>query len=285
MAKKVLPVKNIKPQQSDDHLGQEIQIRCQGADVLELDQMTDFQGKLKTLSEEGYQRLKHLILSLGFSFPAMVWKYRNKNLVIDAHQRNLALRRMRQEGYIIPPLPVVWIEAKDQQEAARKVLAATSQFGEIQVDGLHTFMKEFKIEMPDVESSFKFPEVDFESFRLTYFHVPAPPVVIGETIPAAQTAAPPKTILRPANSPHSPATIEVSNQPTNAEQEWKGMPEFVQEDKGPFRSLIIHFFDQKGVDEFAALIKQKITDKTRMTWYPEMVIEKAADKRYGNHES
>lgn len=279
MAKKALPVKKIKPNNSDDHLGKEVAIRCTGAAVISINQLTDFQGKLKKLSEESYIRLKQSILSLGFSFPVIAWKYRNKTFILDAHQRVATLRRMQTEGYSIPELPVVWVEAKDQQEAARKLLAATSQYGEIKVDGLHDFMKEYKLEMPDLENSFKFPEVDFESFRLTYFHVPAAPVVIGESQPADLTAPP--AILRPKHSPAGPPSVEVSSEGTDVNAEWgKGMPEFVQNDKEPFRSVIIHFFDQKGVDEFATLIKQKITDKTRMTWYPEIVIEKAADKRY-----
>lgn len=284
MAKK-LPVKITKPSNNDADLGRTIEIKCKGSDVISIDQLTFFQGKLKKLSEESYQRLKHSILSLGFSFPVSAWKYRNKVMILDAHQRVDTLIRMRQEGYVIPDIPVVWIEAKDQQEAARKVLAATSQYGEMQVDGLHNFMKEFKLEMPDLVGSFSFPEVDFESFELAFFRKPAPPVVIGENIAAVETAAPPRTILRPANGPSAPPAVVVSSETTNAEEHWKGMPEFVQEDKGPYRSVIIHFFDQKGVDDFAKLIGQKITDKTRMTWFPEMIIEKAADKRYGNHEA
>jgi len=278
MAKKQ-PVKVIKPSKDDSHLGQKVEIRCTGADTIKINALTDFQGKLKKLSEESYIRLKQSILSLGFSFPVVAWKYRNKVFILDAHQRVATLRRMQQEGYIIPDLPAVWVGANDPQEAARKLLAATSQYGEMRVDGLHDFMKEFKLDMPDLEGAFEFPEIDFESFRMTYFHKPAPPVVVGETVPAVHTA-PPAVIRRPSVSPSSPSVVEVSAEGTDAAKEWVGMPEFVQEDKEPHRSIIIHFFDQAGVDKFAELIKQKITDKTRMTWFPEMVIEKAADKRY-----
>lgn len=67
---------------------------------------------------------------------------------------------------------------------------------------------------------------------------------------------------------------------TNAEDEWQGMPEFDQKDKKAFRSMALHFPDQKAVDDFAALIGQKITDKTRFVWFPEIEIERYADKRY-----
>lgn len=62
--------------------------------------------------------------------------------------------------------------------------------------------------------------------------------------------------------------------------EWGGMPEFEQEDKTSFQAIHIHFKDQEAVNEFAALIQQKITDKTRSLWYPEIEIERYADKRY-----
>lgn len=196
MAKKANPVKITKGPESDEHLGRQIEIKCQGSDLIEIDELTEFQGKLKKLSEEAYQRLKHSILSLGFSFPVAVWKYRNKSMILDAHQRVTALKRMRSEGYIIPKLPVVWVEAENPQEAARKVLAATSQYGEVQVDGLHYFMEEFNLEMPDLENTFKFPEIDFDSFRMTYFREEAPPVIIGEAMQAKREE--PKTILRKA---------------------------------------------------------------------------------------
>jgi ParB-like chromosome segregation protein Spo0J len=66
----------------------------------------------------------------------------------------------------------------------------------------------------------------------------------------------------------------------DVDQEWKDMPEFTQEDKTAFRSIPVHFKDQAAVDAFAALIGQKITDKTRFVWFPEIEIETYADKRY-----
>lgn len=62
--------------------------------------------------------------------------------------------------------------------------------------------------------------------------------------------------------------------------EWGGMPEFEQEDKTAFRSIYVHFKDQEAVNQFAELTGQKITEKTRFLWYPEIEIETYADKRY-----
>lgn len=66
---------------------------------------------------------------------------------------------------------------------------------------------------------------------------------------------------------------------TEPQNEWKGMPEFRQPDAGPFRTIAVHFKDQASVDAFAKLIGQKLTDRTRWLWYPE-VAKVAATQVY-----
>jgi hypothetical protein len=57
-------------------------------------------------------------------------------------------------------------------------------------------------------------------------------------------------------------------EPVDPNEEWEGMPEFeMKTDK--FRSVIVHFENQESIDEFARLINQTLTDKTRSIWYPE----------------
>lgn len=171
MAKKKLVKKSKKIPviNNDDHLGKAVLVKCTGTELININDLTNFQGKLKSLSDEAYGKLKASILDLGFSFPVFAWKYRNKNFILDAHQRVHTLKKMREEGYFIPQLPVVWIEAKDRFEAAKKLLASTSQYGDVTPDGLHEFMTEFGLKMADLTELFKFPEIDFESFALTFF--------------------------------------------------------------------------------------------------------------------
>lgn len=64
------------------------------------------------------------------------------------------------------------------------------------------------------------------------------------------------------------------------EAEWSGMPEYVNEDKTAYQSIHVHFKDQGAVDAFARLIGQVVTAKTRSTWYPEVEVERYADKAY-----
>lgn len=61
---------------------------------------------------------------------------------------------------------------------------------------------------------------------------------------------------------------------------WRGMPEFVMEDKSPHRQIIISFPDAAAVREFSDMIGQNITERTRSLWYPVQDREGIADKRY-----
>ena len=55
-------------------------------------------------------------------------------------------------------------------------------------------------------------------------------------------------------------------------ESWKGMPEYIQEDKSEFSTLLVHFATKKDREKFAQLIEQKITHKTKLIWYPQQII-------------
>jgi len=61
---------------------------------------------------------------------------------------------------------------------------------------------------------------------------------------------------------------------------WEGMPEFKNEDKTAFKTIIMHFHTQEAVDAFATLVGQKITDKTKYLWYPDAEQKNHTDKEY-----
>jgi hypothetical protein len=54
----------------------------------------------------------------------------------------------------------------------------------------------------------------------------------------------------------------------NPQDEWEGMPEFVQEKKREFSKIIVRFDDEESLKEFAKLIGQKLTPKTKSIWHP-----------------
>ena len=71
---------------------------------------------------------------------------------------------------------------------------------------------------------------------------------------------------------------------TNAEEEWKGMPEFEQDDKTSFRKIIVHFESDDDAEDFATLIRQPITNKTNSIWHPVQVNMDTEGKRYKDSE-
>ena len=68
--------------------------------------------------------------------------------------------------------------------------------------------------------------------------------------------------------------------PNNIAGEWGGMPEFDQQDKTAFRSIIVNFKTQEDVDFFADKLDLHVTDRTRFTWFPYLAPENFTDKAY-----
>lgn len=51
---------------------------------------------------------------------------------------------------------------------------------------------------------------------------------------------------------------------------WVGMPEFVQENNPPYKKIIVSFRNKEDYEEFAKLIDQNLTDKTKSIWHPKL---------------
>lgn len=56
--------------------------------------------------------------------------------------------------------------------------------------------------------------------------------------------------------------------PIDIGAEWAGMPEFEQEDSTAFKTIKVHFDSPDNLQNFAELIEQTITEKTKSIWYP-----------------
>ena len=125
--------------------------------------LTPFQGNLKDLSIENYEKIKKSILDLDFSFVIHIWEDKGKNYILDGHQRLRALQSMSAEGYMIPKIPCVKVKAKSYKQAKKKVLAGTSQYGEMTSQGLYEFASEAEIDFNELQD-FSFPEIDLDKF-------------------------------------------------------------------------------------------------------------------------
>lgn len=138
-----------------------IQIKCAGAIRLALDELNVLQGDLKELDEPEYQKLRTEIIETGFAFAPHAWKDPDgKWWLVDGTQRTRTLLRMREEdGYFVPPLPVVPVEAVDLKEAHRRIMQGTSAYGRMTERGLAAFAVKAGITFEGL-GNFRFPEVN-----------------------------------------------------------------------------------------------------------------------------
>ncbi len=66
------------------------------------------------------------------------------------------------------------------------------------------------------------------------------------------------------------------------ETEWRGMPTFDQPDNGAVRQIIVSFSKQEDVEEFAKLVGQNLTKKTKSIWFPARERNDVVDLFYVN---
>lgn len=116
-----------------------ISIKCETENTLEIAELTELQGKLKSRTDIDYDKIKLSIIKFGFSFPFFVWNDGKKNYILDGHGRFATLCKMQKDGYEIPDLPVVYIECKDKKEAKQKLLRLNSQYGKMTKESVLEF--------------------------------------------------------------------------------------------------------------------------------------------------
>lgn len=151
-------------------MAKEIQIRCESGATLDFEKIQPFQGELKTLTEEGYQKLRSLILANGITAPILVWKESTSKIWnLDGHQRQRVLSVLRKEGFKVPKVPVVYVEAKSRKQAKEILLSNVAQFGKVEQDGLYEFMHDAAIDFAALELSFELPGFNLARFGKAYF--------------------------------------------------------------------------------------------------------------------
>jgi hypothetical protein len=70
----------------------------------------------------------------------------------------------------------------------------------------------------------------------------------------------------------------------STDENWRGMPEFTQEDADGY-SIKVHFRSPKERDQFAQLVNQTITDRTRYIWFPFEPEDSSISEQYVAAES
>ena len=128
----------------------QIEIKCTGSHEISFRQLKDFQGDLKTITDENLEKLKKSIISEGFCAPIFVWNNKDKHYLLDGHQRMKALNSLYADGYTIPDIPIVYIEAKNKKDAKKKLLYISSQYGQFTIDGYADFALDIDVDFNDL---------------------------------------------------------------------------------------------------------------------------------------
>lgn len=127
-----------------------MEVKCKTKDTLDLYELTEFQGNLKERSNEDYAKIERSINKHGFSFPFFVWHHDGINHVLDGHGRIGVLNRMAAKGEQLPPLPVVYVDCRDEAEAKEILLKLNSQYGHMTAESVKEFLGDLKIDFTDL---------------------------------------------------------------------------------------------------------------------------------------
>jgi len=140
-----------------------------------------FQGELKELQRDEYDKLKASIVQEGFFEPLEIWTDADgKHWIIDGHQRLFVCDK---EGFDLDDdIPTRPMPAEDREHAARRLLALNSRFGRMTGQGLYEFMHSFEIDPSELDK-FSLSDIDMDSFKLEYFEDNAAPPGDEDAVP------------------------------------------------------------------------------------------------------
>ena len=136
-----------------------IKITCKGSRSVDIGDLQDFQGGLKKIERADLEKLKNSILKYGFSFPVFCW---NDN-ILDGHHRVLATNALIEDGFKIDKIPIVDIDAKDETEAAEKLLQINSEYAKITKEGFYDFVSRTSVDVESIADEISISSVDVES--------------------------------------------------------------------------------------------------------------------------
>lgn len=137
-------------------MAKKIKITVDTGKTLPMNYLEVLQGNLKDLSDDNYKKLRASIIKHGFSFPIFVWENPEdaKIYIVDGHQRFVTLSKMKEDGYSVPQLPVVFIEATNLNHAKEKLAAAASQYGKFTEEGVASFFADMDFDIGAIEIPF-----------------------------------------------------------------------------------------------------------------------------------
>jgi hypothetical protein len=150
-------------------MGKAVRITCKVDNFLPYEEIEPLQGQLKTRTDKQIEKICRSIIKHGWAFPEFIWQNEGHNYCLDGHGRQAAIPRLIEMGYTIPPIPVVYIEAKNRNDAKELLLKCISQYGNVVIDGFLSFAQglEFdfsELNIPDLSDLFTQGAFDMGDF-------------------------------------------------------------------------------------------------------------------------
>ena len=150
-----------------------IPVTCDPDDRLErLTEMPRaFQGDMKSLDRQRYDKLKASMERHGFFAPVYVWHDEESSTTwtLDGHQRVYVLEN---EGWQVDGgIPVVRIEAESARDAAEKVVLMASTYGKIDQQGLYDFTEMYGLQLPSWDLH-DLPDFNYDDYVVGFYGEP-----------------------------------------------------------------------------------------------------------------
>ena len=126
---------------------------------IKLEQAIRFQRDLKVLPEMDAAKLDAAMVQFGFLTPLFLWH--GHDAILDGTQRR---DRLEANGWNVEGgIPVVDIEATDEEDAAKKLLLIASRYGEVTQDGLADFGAAYELNLGEFTLP-AFADIDWGAF-------------------------------------------------------------------------------------------------------------------------
>jgi hypothetical protein len=136
-----------------------INITCKTDHYLPFEEIVPFQGRLKKRDKKDIDHVVKSILEHGFSFPMFIWNNEGVKQCLDGHGRIAALIELQRQKYVIPEIPVIYIEAESEKEARRKLLEIASVNSSFSLKGFKDFTRDLLLDY----SEYKIPGLDLSN--------------------------------------------------------------------------------------------------------------------------
>ncbi len=125
-------------------------IKCEGKEYIDINDLVPFQGKLKSITSDDFNKLKRSLIKDGLPLGFHIWKDKGKNFIMDGHHRQLVMKSLRDDGYFIAPVPCNPIIANSKKEAAKAILVSNSKYARMSESSISDYMIEHELSIDDL---------------------------------------------------------------------------------------------------------------------------------------